>query len=269
MTQLDQNDHEDVQANKGRTTGKSRGHYHRDRSLDEENVPPNLDYKALEQIADGVEKMILSWSKVEEREPYLPPCMQQQAVESPARGFCNTFNQASPQERCLGLKKRKEETEVRSIIRNESNELRFSRGNEAEAPPAIETKQKSSHHHRRSSRTSRKKERMLLKNDGQQLDATPNDMGHMKQENEGQSQVLQIRAKLKDGEAEVPPLRKANTGNFNSLFDSIVIEDELLEKKLEALTTMPPTPLLVRTFSHRQIELKFTASCRSMRERAK
>lgn len=30
---------------------------------DTENRPPNLDYNVIEEIADGVEKMILSWSQ--------------------------------------------------------------------------------------------------------------------------------------------------------------------------------------------------------------
>lgn len=32
------------------------------RRQDTENRPPNLDYNVIEEIADGVEKMILSWS---------------------------------------------------------------------------------------------------------------------------------------------------------------------------------------------------------------
>lgn len=35
---------------------------------DEENCPPNLDYNVIEEIANGVEKMILSWSHLDEDE---------------------------------------------------------------------------------------------------------------------------------------------------------------------------------------------------------
>ncbi|XP_073386505.1 uncharacterized protein [Physcomitrium patens] len=38
------------------------------RDHDEENCPPNLDYNVIEEIANGVEKMILSWSHLDEDE---------------------------------------------------------------------------------------------------------------------------------------------------------------------------------------------------------
>ena len=38
------------------------------RDEDTENCPPNLDYNVIEEIANGVEKMILSWSHLNEGE---------------------------------------------------------------------------------------------------------------------------------------------------------------------------------------------------------
>ncbi|KAL3690677.1 hypothetical protein R1sor_004328 [Riccia sorocarpa] len=321
MTQLA---HEDYQANKWRPSGKPGGH--RDRPLDEENVPPNLDYKVLEQIADGVEKMIISWSNAEDREPYLPPCMKQamesvtsppasavkelplqgQAPASPMKsplseksftedGGCNNScpvqflqegfggvttaisgtgparliassadqtgrresnankegdgemkdGKGPPHNLDLTVTKWKDDTDARSSIRTNSDEWCFFPGNDAEAPATMESQQqKSSQHPRRSSRGSRKKERILSKRNHQQPYVTPNNTTRTKQETEDQSRLLQTQAKHKTVQAEVSLLPKVNTGNLNSLFKSIVIDDELLEKKLEALTTMPPTPLL-------------------------
>ncbi|KAG6554904.1 hypothetical protein Mapa_003488 [Marchantia paleacea] len=79
MTQLA---HEEYQETKWRGKPRSVWGNYNARPRDEENVPPNLDYKAIEQIADGVEKMIRSWGNGEEREPYLSPCMSKKDVES-------------------------------------------------------------------------------------------------------------------------------------------------------------------------------------------
>ncbi|CAM6085102.1 unnamed protein product [Calypogeia fissa] len=58
----------------GRWSNKCRGGWGNtyEKPRDEENCPPNLDYKVIEQIADGVEKMILAWSHGEERGAHAP-----------------------------------------------------------------------------------------------------------------------------------------------------------------------------------------------------
>jgi hypothetical protein len=60
--------HEDSRV--GRWIEKPRGRWGNayEKPRDEENCPPNLDYKIIEQIADGVEKMIEAWSHGEKRE---------------------------------------------------------------------------------------------------------------------------------------------------------------------------------------------------------
>lgn len=40
---------------------------------DAENCPPNLDFNVIEEIANGVEKMILSWSHLDEGEKTSTP----------------------------------------------------------------------------------------------------------------------------------------------------------------------------------------------------
>lgn len=62
--------HEEYQG--GRWSNKPRGRWENayEKPRDEENCPPNLDYNFIEQIADGVEKMILAWRNGEERKTY-------------------------------------------------------------------------------------------------------------------------------------------------------------------------------------------------------
>lgn len=47
---------------------KSKGQELVGRDQDAENCPPNLDFNVIEEIANGVEKMILSWSHLDEGE---------------------------------------------------------------------------------------------------------------------------------------------------------------------------------------------------------
>ncbi|BBN13697.1 hypothetical protein MPTK1_6g05670 [Marchantia polymorpha subsp. ruderalis] len=376
MTQLA---HEEYQETKWR--GKPRhvwGNYNM-RPRDEENVPPNLDYKAIEQIADGVEKMIRSWGNGQEREPYLPPCMSKKDVESctsspaacsirglqkngqtsspaiksplsekgiaedggcnymcpvqiqdgpggvtteisitgkcPAAGigsssisqivraesitnkdthaeksvtktatywymessngnnpagrvnsrqaeeipestgrtggFRSTFNQSCYNDNVLGPRCwSTEDTDARPVLRSEGDELLL--GNEAgESPnatpfaPTVETKLKN--FHRKETKHSRKKETLSSKSlckANQELNVPLNTSVILEQERAVQPRMLLTQIKPKDGALEVPPLPRVNIGNFDAIFDSIVIDDELLEKKLAALTTMPPTPLV-------------------------
>lgn len=61
-----------IQSNRSQRSGglkKSKAQELNGRDQDTENCPPNLDYNVIEEIANGVEKMILSWSHFDEGEP--------------------------------------------------------------------------------------------------------------------------------------------------------------------------------------------------------
>ncbi|KAG0597710.1 hypothetical protein M758_12G015700 [Ceratodon purpureus] len=61
-----------IQSSRSQRSGglkKSKAHEFNERDHDTENCPPNLDYNVIEEIANGVEKMILSWSHLDEGEP--------------------------------------------------------------------------------------------------------------------------------------------------------------------------------------------------------
>ena len=60
-----------IQSNRAQRSGglkKSKDQELIGRDQDTENCPPNLDYNVIEEIANGVEKMILSWSHLDEGE---------------------------------------------------------------------------------------------------------------------------------------------------------------------------------------------------------
>lgn len=52
---------------------------------DAENCPPNLDFNVIEEIANGVEKMILSWSHLDECEQELKKSIREDEKEAPEK----------------------------------------------------------------------------------------------------------------------------------------------------------------------------------------